>query len=156
MATVNLYSKMNWFGLPTLFAQFPTLSSLYHLPYISYHWDSFMRTYFIFREFSDDRKLISSALVLLLTVVQSESGQSWNCFNIPSVSTCCWHNTLYFSSMVTGIANKKRNHDNFKCLNLWNRPCNLLQQKCARAKCSNPTDGCKSCSGANDKTLQTF
>lgn len=32
--------------------------------------------YFIFREFSDDRKLISSALVLLLTVAQSQSGQS--------------------------------------------------------------------------------
>lgn len=123
---------MNWFGLQTLFAQFPTLSSLYHLPYISYHWDSFMRTHFIFREFSDDRKLICSALVLLFTVVQFESGQSWNCFNVLSVLTCFWHNTLYFSSMVLGLANKKRNRYKFKCLNLWSRPSNLLQKSALR------------------------
>lgn len=64
--------------------------------------------YFIFREFSDDRKLISSALVLLLTVAQSQSGQSWNCFNILSVSACCWHKTLYYNSTVEGLTNKKK------------------------------------------------
>lgn len=58
--------------------------------------------YFIFREFSDDRKLISSALVLLLTVAQSQSGQIWNCFNILSVSACCWHGTLYYNSTFIG------------------------------------------------------
>lgn len=41
--TVDLYLEMNGFSLQTLFAQFPILSSLYHLPYTSYHWDSFMR-----------------------------------------------------------------------------------------------------------------
>lgn len=50
--------------------------------------------YFIFGEFSDDRKLISPALVLLLTVTQSLSRQSWNCFNIPLVSTRCWYSSL--------------------------------------------------------------
>lgn len=64
--------------------------------------------YFIFREFSDDRKLISSALVLLLTVAQSRSGQSWNCFNILSVSACCWHKTLYYNSTVEGLTNKEK------------------------------------------------
>lgn len=64
--------------------------------------------YFIFREFSDDRKLISSALVLLLTVAQSQSGQSWNCFNILSVSACCWHKTLYYNSTVEGLTNKEK------------------------------------------------
>lgn len=50
--------------------------------------------YFIFGEFSDDRKLISPALVLLLTVTQSQSRQSWNCFNIPLVSARCWYSSL--------------------------------------------------------------
>lgn len=50
--------------------------------------------YFIFGEFSDDRKLISPALVLLSTVTQSQSRQSWNCFNIPLVSASCWYSSL--------------------------------------------------------------
>lgn len=54
--------------------------------------------YFIFGEFSDDRKLISSALVLLLTVTQSHSRQSWNYFNIPLVSAHCWYSFLYDNS----------------------------------------------------------
>lgn len=40
--TVELNFEMDWFSLQTLFAQFPPLPSPYHLPYISYHWDSFM------------------------------------------------------------------------------------------------------------------
>lgn len=40
---IDLYFEMNWFSLQTPLGQFPVLSSLYHLPYISYHWDSFMR-----------------------------------------------------------------------------------------------------------------
>lgn len=40
--TVELNFEMDWFSLETLFAQFPLLPSPYHLPYISYHWDSFM------------------------------------------------------------------------------------------------------------------
>lgn len=88
--------------------------------------------YFIFREFSDDRKLISSALVLLLTVAQSWSGQSWNCSNILSVSACCWHSTLYYNSTFIGLTNKKKkkkNQVNFKCLNFIKRSLRPLANK---------------------------